>query len=1094
MIVIFISECEKAAKKKTRQILDSFALRIGSDTWKTRITLEGLKSVKLLLSKHATRLTAVACHRIATRNSTELLWIVGNKLKFNHQGIRATSYTKLDRLQNIEDTWFLLPHIKVATALASLLHDLGKASDGFQNKLRNNKITSDALRHDWISCLLFKKLIGSPKTDEEWLLKVIDSDFNFEIDPKTTLDYNASIFKELPPLATMVMWLILAHHRLPLEYNKNNLNNHKENNSNLTDILEFINYTLGYENIKQDKQGFLTFSNGLPTKNKTWIKNFKKWCTRANDRQEEFKTIYNNRLFRVVLHFSLICLKLGDHYFSSQKSQNIVENNKNPIKKLYANTTYYEDSRKFNQLLDEHLVGVMRQALNIAHMLPQFELDMPFTTNTKSLRRKSPKPYDWQDKAVNQILKWRTNLDIQQNGFFAINMASTGCGKTIANAKVMRALSEDKTSLRYILALGLRTLTLQSGEVYRKDIGLTSSDVAVMIGSNTIRDLFEQKQKEETEGTHNNFSESSKDIMEEFLDYDCDIYDEKLKTVLQTQKHRDLLYAPILICTIDHVIQATESTRGGRGLLANLRLMSSDLVIDEIDDFNGEDLIAISRLIFLVGMLGKKVMLSSATIQPSLAQSLFYAYSCGYKIYAKSKNITNPNIGSAWIDEYKTTVENFCISNKISDNDNLKAYEKSHEKFTANKVRKIKDAVIKCKGYIAKLSLETEEDYRTHYFQTIEKTILNLHKNNYEIDPETNKKVSWGVIRMANINPCIEVSRHLIETKWEADTEIKILTYHSQQVLLLRHTIEKNLDKVLKRKDEGKVFKEPSIRRILDSSEAENVIFIVVATPIEEIGRDHDFSWAIIEPSSYRSIIQMAGRVRRHRSTKAKNKNIGVLQYNFKGFEYAIKKIDRKAFIRPGYEDELRLNSHDLKDLIDETILTDGINSIPRITCKDKESLKPKDSLIDLEHYYTLNKLANYKKITPNTPLGWTLGDWWVTGFCQELAKFRRGIKSETLYLLPKNSNDENTEFEFCIKTNENEFLPCEKTFGISIVNLEVDETKLWLPLDYYKSLTNHSKNGFVNKAAKSYGFLDILKYNDNERFEYSYVFGLRRK
>lgn len=30
-------------------------------------------------------------------------------------------------------------------------------------------------------------------------------------------------------------------------------------------------------------------------------------------------------------------------------------------------------------------------------------------------------------------------------------------------------------------------------------------------------------------------------------------------------------------------------------------------------------------------------------------------------------------------------------------------------------------------------------------------------------------------------------------------------------------------------------------------------------------GRDHDYDWAIVEPSSMRSIIQLAGRIRRHR-------------------------------------------------------------------------------------------------------------------------------------------------------------------------------------------------------------------------------------
>ncbi|MBF4242445.1 type I-F CRISPR-associated helicase Cas3, partial [Vibrio anguillarum] len=91
--------------------------------------------------------------------------------------------------------------------------------------------------------------------------------------------------------------------------------------------------------------------------------------------------------------------------------------------------------------------------------------------------------------------------------------------------------------------------------------------------------------------------------------------EEELTTILSTdkgecQKYRALLYAPVLVCTIDHIMAATETKRGGRYILPCLRLMSSDLVIDEIDDFTGDDLIAIGRLVHLAGMLGRKVMIS----------------------------------------------------------------------------------------------------------------------------------------------------------------------------------------------------------------------------------------------------------------------------------------------------------------------------------------------------------------------------------------------------------------------------------------------------------------------------------------------------
>ena len=53
----------------------------------------------------------------------------------------------------------------------------------------------------------------------------------------------------------------------------------------------------------------------------------------------------------------------------------------------------------------------------------------------------------------------------------------------------MRAISEDGKSLRYILATGLRTLTLQTGDEYRLKIGLNQDEMAVLIGSSAVTEL-----------------------------------------------------------------------------------------------------------------------------------------------------------------------------------------------------------------------------------------------------------------------------------------------------------------------------------------------------------------------------------------------------------------------------------------------------------------------------------------------------------------------------------------------------------------------------------------------------------------------------
>jgi CRISPR-associated endonuclease/helicase Cas3 len=141
MMVTFVSECEKNSLKNTRRVLDSFANRIGRRTWKTVITNEGLKAVKKLLRKTASKNTAVSCHWIRSRSRSELVWIVGNRSKFNNEGIVPVNTTQKDIMNTQwENDWYYLPLIKSLTALAALFHDFGKASDFFQAKLKESKI------------------------------------------------------------------------------------------------------------------------------------------------------------------------------------------------------------------------------------------------------------------------------------------------------------------------------------------------------------------------------------------------------------------------------------------------------------------------------------------------------------------------------------------------------------------------------------------------------------------------------------------------------------------------------------------------------------------------------------------------------------------------------------------------------------------------------------------------------------------------------------------------------------------------------------------------------------------------------------------
>lgn len=101
MMVTFVSQCEKRALKRTRRVLDAFANRIGDNTWQTIITEDGLLAVKKLLRQTATKNTAVACHWLRSRSRSELIWVVGNRNRFNSQGIVPVNWTKKDVFMDV---------------------------------------------------------------------------------------------------------------------------------------------------------------------------------------------------------------------------------------------------------------------------------------------------------------------------------------------------------------------------------------------------------------------------------------------------------------------------------------------------------------------------------------------------------------------------------------------------------------------------------------------------------------------------------------------------------------------------------------------------------------------------------------------------------------------------------------------------------------------------------------------------------------------------------------------------------------------------------------------------------------------------------
>ena len=95
MHVIFISACQKRAIRRSRAILDSYALRAGERCWMSPMTTEGLQEVRAALARSATRQTSVACYQNDGRRRMKLLWIVGARGRFGPEGHFPAGYRRI---------------------------------------------------------------------------------------------------------------------------------------------------------------------------------------------------------------------------------------------------------------------------------------------------------------------------------------------------------------------------------------------------------------------------------------------------------------------------------------------------------------------------------------------------------------------------------------------------------------------------------------------------------------------------------------------------------------------------------------------------------------------------------------------------------------------------------------------------------------------------------------------------------------------------------------------------------------------------------------------------------------------------------------
>lgn len=483
----------------------------------------------------------------------------------------------------------------------------------------------------------------------------------------------------------------------------------------------------------------------------------------------------------------------------------------------------------------------------------------------------------WQERAVGAA----KTLAGPQKGVFAVICAGTGAGKTRACGKLAYTLAGD-APVRFSTLLGLQSLTMQTGTAYRRECGLPETTVATLIGSSEVRELHRAGEGDEL------------DVEVEGPTFRARRW---LEPILFTEDRKRLLCAPVLVCTIDYLMQAADWRRA-RHVLPQLRIATSDIILDEIDGYDLTAYPALGRLCYLVGLFGRKLILSSATAMPELIRPLQQAYEEGWRGYAALAGCL-PEVSTLFVSDRVGPVVGTGLD--------------GYAEFAASVARDTVQAPSLRRGVIGRVE-------RGGVAAAVGNAVHRLFAEEENYIEHDGMRVSVGLVRFAQTKDALKVARVLSGVYRNEITNrrryIKTLFYHARMPLAVRAWIERRLDEALRRGGENDPMPTSELMApIIEEAKAagcDKVLLIVVATPVEEVGRDHDFDWAVIEPSSSRSIIQCAGRVNRHRRRPVERPNIVVLDTNCRELELGAKS-DRErrqkslegndcTFCRPGYE------------------------------------------------------------------------------------------------------------------------------------------------------------------------------------------------
>ncbi len=863
MYVLLVSACEKRALPKTRKILDSYAIRIAERAWLTPITLEGLRGLHAALKQVATRQTAVACYRNDGSARMRLLWTVGAAEVFTPGGAFPIGETR--GAPPATPVW-----LRATCQLARVGgygHDFGKVAELFLDKLARSREQkrplSDMVRHEWLSARLQQGLHAGSDVDAAWRAMVAKPK---QIPPTSFMNVGVNSAK------TAAEYLVMTHHRLPrlkvtpgvaqLPGTDNHVRKPSHPAYRRDDALR-------KELVPVDA----TLSTAVPR------------YLNALERLERVAPDKSAAFWHVAALRARAALVYADHAVSAELREPSPQRDR-----AYANLAgRYGD---FNQPLDGHLKSVGDAAAEYAYKMAMTRFPALSQEACDTILQPSgPGRFAWQDTATMELMALRER---DAAPVLVLNLAGTGSGKTRMNAKAACALGIPG-QVRFATALNLKSLTLQTGEAFRNQLEIGGHELSTLIGDRVALRLFEQYSgSANTDG-------NPEELEFEATNTAFTLPDWLSPRVEKKPALKAILGAPVLVSTIDFLIAAGDPTCQAHHADALLRLMHSDLVLDEIDSYDPKALFAVCRLIQIAAIFGRNVICSSATLAPPVADLVYRAFASGIRLRAEFEGTETRFYGVLLNEHVNPEITPLSATAPIP-------FEQRYLEYVLKVLPQLGS-----QRYRIPTLIRIRERSVPAWLDAVAEGVEQMHANHSWDFAGSGKYLSLGLVRVANIRTAILVARHLAARYPHA----RVATYHANDLMIQRLLKERRLDRLLNRHNgNAHIEADPEIRAIMAAATGD-VPFILVATPAEEIGRDHDFDWGVIEPSSTQSITQTAGRVNRHRLVLVDTPNIALLQFNF---NWAIGKST--VFHRPGLEYEMAQGvsshpEHDLEQLID---------------------------------------------------------------------------------------------------------------------------------------------------------------------------------